>query len=342
MARVPLVFAGCDTDRSRPLIDGTVQPDGIDLNYLVVDAGDLFRRMCKYAEFEAAEMSTSSYMAMITRGDDRLIGVPIFPSRTFRHRCIFINTDAGIDRPEDLAGRRMGFPEYQMTAAVWMRAILHHDYGVKPTDVEWVEGGFERPGFSERMALDLPPGIRNSVIPQDKSLVGMLIAGEIDALGSGHVPAALLDGHPKLRRLFTNYAEVEMAYYRRTKFFPIMHMVAIRREIYERHRWIPNALLDAFNRAKALTWRQIQQSGWLPLSLPWLRDELDDIAELFGGHPFTYGFEPNYATLQALTQYSYEQGLSKRKLEPEELFAPETLAAPANTAPANSSPPSLV
>lgn len=331
MARLPLVFAGTDTDRTRPLIDGSIRPPGLDLTYVVVSAGDLFRRMCQYAEFEASEMSTSSYMALLTRGDDRFVGVPIFPSRSFRHGYIVVNADSGIDRPEDLRGKRMGFPEYQMTAALWIRAVLQHDHGIGPSEVEWLEGGFERPGYSERLAVDLPPEIRCSVIPGQKSLVGMLIDGEIDALGAGNLPRALLEGRPKVRRLFPNYQQVEADYYQRTGFFPIMHLVVVRRDVYERHRWVPNALLAAFEQAKAQSWQALQENGWLPASLPWLRAELDEIARVFGGHPFTYGFRPNYQTLRAMTQYSYEQGLSKRRLEPEELFAPETLEPAANT-----------
>jgi 4,5-dihydroxyphthalate decarboxylase len=151
MANVPLVFAGCDTwDRSHPLIDGIVHPEGIDLTYVVVEPGDLFRRMFQYAEFESAEMSTSTLMAMVSRGDDRLVGVPVFPSRSFRHGYVFIGDKSGIERPQDLAGKRVGVPEYQMTAAVWIRAFLHHDFGVKPAEVEWFEGGFDKPGYSER------------------------------------------------------------------------------------------------------------------------------------------------------------------------------------------------
>ena len=332
MANVPLVFAGCDTwDRSHPLIDGVVRPAGIDLTYVVVEPGDLFRRMFQYAEFESSEMSTSTLMAMISRGDDRLIGVPVFPSRSFRHGYVFVGDRAGIERPQDLAGKRVGVPEYQMTAAVWIRAFLEHDFGVKSAEVEWFEGGFDAPGYSERMPMQLSGGIRLSVIPGDKSLLGMLGNGELHAVTCATRPKTFDKPNSGFHRLFPNYREIEKEYFLRTGFFPIMHLVVVRRDVYERHRWIPNALIEAFSRARDYGWQRLRESSWLTVSLPWIQSHVEEIQDVFGGHPFPYGFEANYATLKALTEYSFEQGLSTRKLEPEEIFATETLTSPANT-----------
>ncbi len=327
MSNISLRFAGGDYwDRTRPLIDGTIRPAGIDLTYDVIPPGDLFRRMCQTAEFEASEMSTSSFMAMITRGDDRLVGIPIFPSRVFRHRMIFVNRNAHIERPQDLAGKRVGVPEYQMSAAVWQRAFLRHDYDVHPSQIEWYQGGLDHHGYRERMAIDLPPEIRIQIIPDDKTLYGMLAAGELDALIGSSQPKQFRPDHLTICRLFPNYREVEKDYFRRTGLLPMMHMVAIRRDVYEKHRWVVKSLMDAFEAAKAVGWERLVALAKRPATFPWLFDDLEEVYEVFGGHPYHYGFEENFQTLQTYTEYSFEQGLSKRKLDPKELFAPESIA----------------
>jgi len=226
---------------------------------------------------------------------------------------------------------KFGVPEYQMTAAVWIRAFLEHDFGVKSAEVEWFEGGFDAPGYSERMPMQLSGGIRLSVIPGDKSLLGMLGNGELHAVTCATRPKTFDKPNSGFHRLFPNYREIEKEYFLRTGFFPIMHLVVVRRDVYERHRWIPNALIEAFSRARDYGWQRLRESSWLTVSLPWIQSHVEEIQDVFGGHPFPYGFEANYATLKALTEYSFEQGLSTRKLEPEEIFATETLTSPANT-----------
>ena len=210
MSRIPLVFAGgAYPDRTVPLIKGTVQPEGLELNWLVVYPSELFRRMLQFAEFEAAEMSIAFYGALVSRGDDRFVGIPVFPARHFRHGYIFVRSDAGIERPQDLLGRRVGVPEYPMTAAVWIRALLLHDYGVRASEMEWFQGGFETPGFASRFPLDLPPEVHITTIPGDKSLVGMLLGGELDALVGPGRPQAFAVGDERICRLFPNYREMD-------------------------------------------------------------------------------------------------------------------------------------
>lgn len=327
MSGVPLVYAGRDYwDRTQPLIDGRVRPDGIDLTYLPMTVPELWIRMLQNNEFDAAETAGCSYIVLRARGDGRFIALPVFPSRNFRHGYIYIRSDAGIERPQDLVGKRVGVGEYATTASTWVRAMLQHDYGVLPSAMHWFEGSLSVPGDIGGHAPVKPPGVRLETIPADKTLEGMLLAGELDALISPRVLPAHATGDPRVRRLFPNYREVEKDYYRRTGFFPIMHMVVLRRDVYEQHRWIALSLFKAFEEAKALSWKRLQDTGMLPVRLPWLRADLEELTEVFGGDPFRYGFEANQHVLEAMTQYVVEQGLAERKVDPKELFAPETLA----------------
>lgn len=326
MKDLMITYAGLEyMDRTRALIDGTVKPQGIALQYLPMSSpGELFRRVAQGTEFDAAEMSSSTYMNLFARGDRRYIAIPIFPSRCFRHGYIFVHRDSGIDKPSALKGKKVGVAEYQMTAALFQRAFLQYDYGVMPQDVKWFQGGRVTPGYVERNAIPNPPGVSIEIIPEDKSLNGMLAAGELDALFSPDRPPALLDGSGRVRRLFPNWVEVEQEYYCRTGFFPIMHLVVIRRDRYEQNRWMAVSLLKAFIQAQRISWHRMQWTGCLPIMLPWLPDELERIGSVMGPNHWPYGFQENHAILTAMCKYHYEQGLSDRRLTPEELFAPET------------------
>ncbi len=323
---VPLVFAGCDyPDRTVPLIDGRVKAEGIDLRWLVDYPGDMFRRMLQFEEFDASEMSIGFYTAVLSRGDRRFVGIPAFLIGHFRHGYIFVRTDGGIEKPSDLAGRRVGLPEDSMTAGLWVRALLQHEYGVKPQDVHWHQGGWESPGFASRFPLDIPPEFRITTIPEDKTLVGQFLDGELDALVGPGVPTPFKRGDKRIKRLLPNYRELERDYYRRTGLFPKDHMVVIRREVYEKNRWMAVNLYRAFNQAKEIGWNQFVAHSSLVSPLPWITSELDEIQEVFGGNPYQYGFQRNLPVVEAITQYCFEQGIAKRKVDPTELFAPETL-----------------
>jgi 4,5-dihydroxyphthalate decarboxylase len=329
MGRLKLTYAGEDHfDRTKLLQTGEVSPPGIDLTYVVVGVRDLFRRQAQFAEFETSEMSVSTMMMMISRGVDRFVGIPVFPSRHFRHRQVYINTRAGIDRPEDLTGKKVGVPEYQMTAALWIRAFLQHDYGVLPEGIEWYYGGLNSAGYAERMRHETPPGLRLEPIPPDRTLNELLETGELDAITASQPPLHFREGSPNVRRLFEDYRMVERDYFGRTGFYPIMHMVAVRRDVYEANRWVPVSLLEGFAESRRRAYEQMHDPDTPPVTHPWWHDEIADLDRLFGGDLQRYGFENNRAILEAMTQYSYEQGLSTRKLDPEELFAPETLGVP--------------
>jgi 4,5-dihydroxyphthalate decarboxylase len=331
-----LAYGGCDYwDRTRPLMDGSVRPNGIDLNYIVVPLQDLFRRMVQHEEFDAAEMSLSTYVALVASGVRSFVGVPVFPSRNFRHGYLFVNASAGIDRPEDLRGKRIGVPEYQMTAALWIRAILQHDSGVAPSEMTWFTGGMRSPGYVLRADVAMPSDVELSVIPQDRHLEEMLDAGDLDALISPVRPSSMVNGAGIVRRLFTNHREVEKDYYRRTGLFPIMHTVVVRRAIYENNPWVPANLFEAFERAKRQGRERMLVTGPLAVSLPWIPADLEEIDDVFGGQdPWIYGVEPNRKVLEAVIQYSFEQGLSERMVALEELFAEECFVPPAVGEPA--------
>ena len=326
MSRLKLTYAGEDHfDRTKALQTGQISPPGIDLNYVALGVRELFRRQAQFAEFESSEMSVSTMAMLVSRGIDTFVGVPVFPSRHFRHRQIYVNVDSGIEKPEDLKGKKVGVPEYQMTAALWQRAMLQHDYGVHPEDVHWFYGGLNTADYAERMRHDVPDGVRLDSIPTDRTLNELLEAGELDAITASQSPYAYRKGSPKIRRLWENYRPVERDYYERTGFYPIMHMVAVRRDIYEANRWVPVSLLQGFVASRRLGWEQMHDADVPPITHPWWHEELEQIEQLFGGDPQVYGFENNRKILEAMMQYSFEQGLSKRLVAPEELFAPETL-----------------
>jgi 4,5-dihydroxyphthalate decarboxylase len=327
MARLRLTLACWDYDRTRALADGRVQPDGIELVYLNQPVEETFFRMLRYGEFDCCEMSLSSYVASLAEERPRFIALPAFPSRFFRHSCIFVAAQSGIRRPEDLKGRRLGVPEYQMTAPVWLRGILSDDYGVKVTDVQHLSGGEEEPGRDEKLKLDLPPTIRLERIPKEKTLSAMLAQGEIDALVTARAPSSFEKQPDRVKRLFPDYAQVEREYYRRTKIFPIMHTVVIRRELYEQHRWTAQALFKAFVGAKELAMRMYRQTAALPAMLPWLTAHVEEARRELGEDWWPYGLAPNRHVLDTFLRYHHEQGLSRRRLQPEELFAAETLDA---------------
>ena len=325
MSTLRLTLGCWDYDRTRALMDGSVTPDGIDLNYLCMPVEETFFRMLRYREFDVAEMSLSSYTVSLLSPDRPFVAIPVYPSRFFRHSCIYVSAGAGIAEPRDLIGKRVGVPEYQMTAPVWIRGILAEHYGVPADSVTYMTGGEEEPNRDEKLKLDLPPNIRVQSIGPTQTLAQMLHTGEIDALYTARMPSTFGCGDGKVVRLFENYPEVERAYYRKTGIFPIMHTVAIRREAYEANRWIAGSLMKAFVEAQRRTYAGLKETAALKSMLPWLNAHVDETIREMGEDYWPYGLAPNSSTLKTFLRYHQEQGLSKRLVAPEELFAPETL-----------------
>jgi 4,5-dihydroxyphthalate decarboxylase len=261
----------------------------------------------------------------LSRENPPFIAIPVFPSRFFRHSSIYVSTRSGIREPRDLIGRRVGSPEYQMTAPVWIRGVLADEYGVAPDAMEHVTGGQEQPGRDEKLKLDLPPQFRLRAIGPDQTLSQMLAEGEIDALFTARAPSTFTSRPQDVKRLFETYVEVERDYYRRTRIFPIMHTVVIRREIYEANRWIAQSLTKAFVAAQRLTYHDLAETAALKAMLPWLIAHLDDTRREMGEDWWPYGFAANRAVIDTFLRYHHEQGLSPKRLAPEALFAPETL-----------------
>jgi len=251
----------------------------------------------------------------------------VFPSRFFRHSCIFVSAKSGIREPEDLKGKRVGVPEYQMTAPVWIRGILSDDHGVGVTDVEHCPGGEEEPGRDEKIRLSLPAAIRLRPIGPTQTLSRMLADGELDALVTARAPSTFHSQPDKVKRLFPDYVEQEKAYYRRTRIFPIMHTVVIRRDVYRANPWVAQSLYKAFTAAKAKAFEMYHQTAALPAMLPWLVAHVDETRREMGEDWWPYGLAPNRHVLDAFLRYHHEQGLSRRRFAPEELFAKETLEA---------------
>ena len=327
MARLRLTLACWNYDRTRGLADGTVRPEGIDLEYLGLDVEETFFRMLRHREFDAAEMSLSSYTVTLGRDDPSFIAIPVFPSRLFRHSCIFVSEKSGIREPRELAGRRIGVPEYQMTAPVWIRGILQDEYGVAPASVQYLTGGVEEPGRTEKIALDLPAAIRIAPIGATQTLAQMLAVGEIDALYTARTPSTFAMRPGTVRRLFPDYVAAERDYFRRTKIFPIMHTVVIRRDVYRADPWVAQSLQKAFVEAKRRARADLEHTHALASMLPWQVAHVEEARRELGDDWWPYGFVANRAVLDTFLRYHHEQGLSRRRLRPEELFAPETLEA---------------
>ena len=327
MSKLKLTMACWDYDRTRSLAEGSITPDGIDLNYLSLPVEETFFRMLRNQEFDCAEMSLSSYCVSLMREKQPFIAIPVFPSRMFRHNSIYVSTKSGIREPKDLIGKKIGTPEYQMTAPVWIRAILEDEYGVDHTSVEYHTGGEEEPGRDEKLKLDLPPAVKIRPIGPTKTLAKMIATGEIDALHSARAPSTLYSQPKDVKRLFEDFEQVERAYYLKTRIFPIMHTLVIRRDVYEANPWIAQSLYKAFVQSQAVTYHSLKEIAALKAMLPWLIAHVESLERDFGPDWWAYGLEPNRHVLEIFLRHHHRQGLSKRLLKPEDLFAPETFEA---------------
>lgn len=321
---VPLTLACWDYDRTQALADGRVRPEGVDLTYLTLPVEETFYRMMRYREFDVAELSLSSYVVSLCH-DAPFVAIPVFPSRSFRHNGIYVNAASGIERPSDLVGKVVGVAEYQLTANVWIRGILDEHHGVPVDSVHYRTGGLHEPGRIEKAAVNLPPTVDIAPIEPGATLADLLAKGEIDAIYTPRSPRPFLDRDPRVRRLFADPRAEEEAYFRSTGVFPIMHVIALRRDLYERHRWLAQSLYKAFTAAKAATTERLAETA-APLSMvPWSYAEFDHVRDLMGDDFWPYGLPANEHNLATFLRYSHAQGLADRLLRPEELFAPETL-----------------
>lgn len=325
MSLIPLTVATWDYDRVRPLIDGRVRIEGCDVTYIPIPVEEVFHRAYFHGEFDVAEIGFSPFLIALSRGTAPYVAVPAFLSRMFRHSAVYIRTDRGIDGPADLRGKRVGIPEYQMSAVLWVRGLLKDDFGIEAADINWVQGGLEEPGRKDKFPLNLPDGFPLESAPKGVPLVQLLADGGVDAVMSARAPSCFVAGHPKVARLFPDFRAAEKEYYRRTGLFPIMHALGVRNDLAARHPWLPVSVYKAFVAAKRIADADLREVTALKIGLPWVNAELESTVEVMGEDFWPYGIEANRKTLEAMARYSYEQGLAVRQLTVEEMFAPTTL-----------------
>jgi 4,5-dihydroxyphthalate decarboxylase len=323
MSKLKLSVAIGNYDRVRALFDGQVAIDGVDPIFMTLPPEEIFFRAFRTVDFDICELSMSSFTVKTAEGTCPYVGVPAFVSRAFRHNSIYVRTDR-IKSPADLKGKRIGLPEYQLTACVWARIILEDDHGIKPSDVTWVRGGIDDPSRPEKITIKLPGGVRLENAPEGKTISQLLEAGEIDAFVAPRAPSLAGKRHPHIGWLFPDPIAAGRDYYKRTGLFPIMHVTGIRRTLVEQHPWLPAAMLKAFTQAKAKCLEELEDTSATKCTLPFVEEELKAARELMGHDFWSYGLAPNRKVLETFLRHHHAQGLSARLLTPEELFHPST------------------
>ena len=326
MPKLQLSVAVGDYDRTRALIDGSVAIDGVDPIFMTLVPEEIFFRAFRAAEFDICELSLSSYTVKTAQDNSPYIAVPAFVSRAFRHTAIYVRTDR-VKKPQDLKGRKVGLPEYQLTANVWARALLDDEYGVKPADIHWIRGGIEEPGRPEKLAIKLPPGVRLDNAPEGATISGLLEAGEIDGFIAPRPPTLVEKGHPHIGWLFPDPIAVAKDYFKRTGLFPIMHVIGIRRTLAEKHPWLPGAVFKAFEQAKAVGLEKLSDTSATKVTLPFVEEALKNARTLMGEDYWSYGVEHNRKVLDYFLGQHHAQGLSSRRVSVDELFHPGTYEA---------------
>lgn len=319
-----ITIAGWSYDRVRPLINGQVRIEGCDATFIDLEPEEMFHRALHFEEFDVTELSLSNYLTLTARDSCPYIAIPVFPGRRFRHAGIYINTRSGIQTPEDLKGRIVGSPEYQVTASVWIRGILEDEYGVKPSDIRWRAGGIYEDSRIEKVTFTAPEGTELERIGPGKTLSDMLAEGEIDALIGPRAPSCFHEGHPDITRLFQDYMEIEKDYYRRTGIFPIMHLLAVHKNKVKELPWLPASLFKAYETAKNMAIERLLEENEPMATYPWIDGVVREAQEFMGKDFWPYGVDKNRKPLEAFLRYHFDQGLSERKLNIDEIFVPST------------------
>ena len=322
-----LSLAMGDYDRTRPIADGRVAIDGVEPICMLLSPEEMFFRAFRHQAFDISELSLSSYSISVARGDSHYVAVPVFLSGAFRHTSIYIRTDKGIAEPQDLRGRRIGIAEYQLSANVWFRGIMQDEYGVAPRDVTWVRGGMNTAGRPEKIKVQLPSDVTVEEAPEGTTLDSLLRSGEIDGFVRPRAPRCFDEGHPDIDRLFPDTVAAAEAYFCKTGIFPIMHVLGLRRSLADEHPWLPGALLKSFTRAKELAEAALADTSATKVTMPFVEDNLRRARRLMGPDIWSYGASANRKTVETFLGYHFDQGLSPRRVEIEELFHPATLEA---------------
>ncbi|MFL6798103.1 MAG: PhnD/SsuA/transferrin family substrate-binding protein [Xanthobacteraceae bacterium] len=326
MSKLQLTVAVSRYDHVADVLNGIVSVQGIDLNVLDLPLHDIFYRFVQFKEFDVAEISFAKYVSMISQGDDVLIALPVFPSRVLRHSAIYVRTDGPVKAPKDLAGRRVGVPEWAQTAGVYARGLLAEEFGIDLASIQWVQAGQDQAGRQEKVALKLPAGISICSVT-NKSLADMLVDGELDAALLAQPPARYLQGHPNIARMFPDWLSAEEQYAEKTKILPIMHTVAVRKAILDEHPWVAANLFKAFDEAKKRSVERALYAGMTYFPVLWGFEYARRTKNLFEGEYWPYGLEANRRTLDAFLRYAYDQGVCHRLLTIEELFPSQVLSS---------------
>jgi 4,5-dihydroxyphthalate decarboxylase len=322
MNKLKLSVAIGNYDRCRPLIDGAVQIDGVDPVIMTLSPEEIFFRAFRGEEFDICELSLSSSTVKAAAGNSPYVGIPVFLSRAFRHTAIYVRTDR-VKTPEDLRGRRIGLPEYQLTANVWVRSFLQDDHGIAPSDVTWVRGGISHAGRPEKIKLALPDNVRLEDAPEGETISSLLAKGEIDGYVAPR-PPDVPPGTPNIGWLFRDPVAAAQDYYRRNRIFPIMHMLGVRRELADKHPWLPGAIYKAFNESKTLALEHLNDTSATKITMPFVEERLAEARALMGADFWSYGIEGNRHVLETFFRHHHQQGLSSRLVSPEDLFHPGT------------------
>ena len=328
---LPITIAGYDVDKVRALANGKVKVEGCNTTFVVDAVGDMNTHIFSgQGTREVSEVGLHPFMLAYANEQFRdYTLLPVFPLRVFRHKSIFVRTDSGIEKPEDLNGRKVATAGYSSTSLTWIRGLLQHEYGVAPEDIHWVlsqkDSGAASAGNISKQEQMVPEGIKVSPGSPGLDESDLLVKGEVDAIFHAAEPRHYIQGDPRIRRLFPDFRSVEQAYYKKTGIFPIMHAVAMRNETIQIHPWLPRAVFNAYTQSKKMQFDYMQKLGWAYESLPWFPQELEETRKVMGSNYWPYGIEPNRKALESLFRYSFEQGLSSRKLRIEELFYPESL-----------------
>lgn len=322
MTNLQLSIAIGPYDHVRDLLDGTIRAAGIDLTVLRLQPEEIFYRFTRFREWDVSEMSFAKVISLASQDEGGIVALPVFPSRVFRHSSIYVRAGSSISSPAQLAGKRIGVPEWAQTASVYSRGMLQHEYGVDLKSIHWHQAGVNEAGRVEKVKLNLPDGLRLAVV-KDRSLSEMLLAGDLDAVLSARPPAPFEAGDKRIARLFPDYRAVELPYWRKTGIFPIMHVVVVRRDVYERHRWVAMNLFKAFEAAKNESLKRLTDLTASLYPVPWMAENTGTSQELLGGDFWPYGIAPNRTTLEAFARYAWEQGICHRRVTVEELFPPE-------------------
>ena len=326
-ASVHLTLAVCDYDHTRDVMSGAVRVDGITLTPLVFDTiEEITFRFLKNLEWDVSELSFGKYIALTSQGAAPMVAIPVFPSRVHRHSAIYVRADRGIKTAKDLNKRTIGIPEWAQTAGVYVRGFLAEDHGVDLSSIQWLQAGVNQPGRAEKVALNLPGGMRYAARPE-ASLSSMLASGEIDAAITARAPDAFIKGDGKVVRLFPDYRAEEERFFKKSGIFPIMHLITLRRAAFEQHPWIAMNLYKAFDESKRRCLKRLRDFTIAGTALPWIAAIADEIVRAQGEDPFPYGIEASRRTLESFCRYCHDQGVTARRMTPEDLFPKEVQAS---------------